>query len=264
MEKEPIGNRIKNIRKKLGMNQTDFGNLIDDAHKSVVSKWEKGQNLPNNERLKKIAEIGNITVNELLYGTVEERAELVLLNEIKEKNELYYIIIDYLKLSTDLGEFSNGIIFDNEGKPLEPNRAMEAIEEVAEEEAKIFINRHLNKIIERTKIDTKSKGTFNGVDNEIIKSAINYIHELSIIQSNSIEGYYRSLINALEDIFPTSMGFADFDSVYDIYIKEGYSKEEANEKALETFYKARMADVHVNAMTDLKNLWREYKNRLNS
>lgn len=66
-----VGYRISSIRKDLGLNQEDFGKRISDAHKSLVSKWEKGQSLPNNERLKKIAEIGGISVNELLYGDFE-------------------------------------------------------------------------------------------------------------------------------------------------------------------------------------------------
>ena len=66
-----VGRRINSIRKDMGINQEDFGKRIYDAHKSLVSKWEKGQSLPNNERLKKIAEIGGISVNELLHGDFE-------------------------------------------------------------------------------------------------------------------------------------------------------------------------------------------------
>ena len=62
-----VGKRIKNIRKSRGENQTEFGNLFSTS-KSNVSNWEKGRNLPNPERLKQIADIGNITVHQLLYG----------------------------------------------------------------------------------------------------------------------------------------------------------------------------------------------------
>ena len=58
-----VGYRINSIRKDLGLNQEDFGKRISDAHKSLVSKWEMGQSLPNNERLKAIADIGGISVN---------------------------------------------------------------------------------------------------------------------------------------------------------------------------------------------------------
>lgn len=46
-----------------------FGELIDDRVQSgTVSNWETGKNLPNNERLKIIASLGDISIDELLYG----------------------------------------------------------------------------------------------------------------------------------------------------------------------------------------------------
>lgn len=64
-----IGNKIKLIRKELGLNMEDFGKLFTPtASKGVISNWENNYNLPNNERLKRIAELGGIPVNELLKG----------------------------------------------------------------------------------------------------------------------------------------------------------------------------------------------------
>lgn len=72
MEVDPIevGMRIRQIRKNiLGVSMAEFGSRIDDKAKSgTVSNWETGKNLPNNERLKRIAELGNMSVDELLYG----------------------------------------------------------------------------------------------------------------------------------------------------------------------------------------------------
>ncbi|MDW8563860.1 helix-turn-helix transcriptional regulator [Staphylococcus shinii] len=68
-----LAKNIKKIRQSLGMSMEEFGKEFDvTAHKSLVSKWEKGLSKPNNERLKKIAELGNISIDELLYGTFEE------------------------------------------------------------------------------------------------------------------------------------------------------------------------------------------------
>lgn len=61
-----VGNRIKLIRKKRGETLEQFGNAIGGVLKSNVSKWERGQSLPNNERIKKIAELGDTKVHELL------------------------------------------------------------------------------------------------------------------------------------------------------------------------------------------------------
>ena len=52
--KEALGQRIKLIRIKNGMTLEEFGKQILNANKSVVSKWEKGITVPNNERLAKL------------------------------------------------------------------------------------------------------------------------------------------------------------------------------------------------------------------
>ena len=52
----------------------EFGNLFQ-AGKSNVQKWEIGSSLPTRERLDKIAKKGNMTVNELLYGSIDEFLE---------------------------------------------------------------------------------------------------------------------------------------------------------------------------------------------
>ncbi|WP_108723413.1 helix-turn-helix transcriptional regulator [Apilactobacillus quenuiae] len=65
------GNKIKNIRYRLGLSQQGFADLLnkkinDNFSKGTVNNWEKERNLPNNKRLKAIAEIGDTTIFELL------------------------------------------------------------------------------------------------------------------------------------------------------------------------------------------------------
>lgn len=70
INKEDVGKRIYMIRKSLGDTMKEFGNRIGNppASDSIVSRWEKGKSLPNNERLKKIAELGKTSVEYLLTG----------------------------------------------------------------------------------------------------------------------------------------------------------------------------------------------------
>lgn len=64
-----MGNRIKAIRKSLGKSQEEFGQLFDPpAPKSSVSYWENGGG-PNKRRLKKIAELGGVSVEYLINGS---------------------------------------------------------------------------------------------------------------------------------------------------------------------------------------------------
>ncbi|HFI0732856.1 TPA: helix-turn-helix domain-containing protein [Streptococcus suis] len=74
-----VGERIKQIRLSLGESMEKFGERFETS-KGTVNNWEKGRNLPNKENLKKISELGQMTVNELLYGNVNNLIESVLLN----------------------------------------------------------------------------------------------------------------------------------------------------------------------------------------
>jgi len=62
---ENVGERIKEIRLSNGWTLEEMGKKLDTSKVSVYN-WESGRNLPNKERLKAIAELGDITVYELL------------------------------------------------------------------------------------------------------------------------------------------------------------------------------------------------------
>ena len=56
-----------------GLNQSQFGELFKPvAARSIVSRWESGLSVPNAKRLRKIAELGGISVSELLNGSMDE------------------------------------------------------------------------------------------------------------------------------------------------------------------------------------------------
>lgn len=67
INKPRVGVRIKDIRMEKGMTTKEFGALFG-ASDSNVTSWEKGRTLPNEERLRKIADIAGMTVQKLLEG----------------------------------------------------------------------------------------------------------------------------------------------------------------------------------------------------
>lgn len=72
IDNQDVGNRIKQIRIN-GLNkrftQIEFGDLFTPpVQRTAIKNWENGLNLPNNERLKQIAEIGGVTTDYLLFG----------------------------------------------------------------------------------------------------------------------------------------------------------------------------------------------------
>lgn len=66
------GQRIKQIRKKHNYSMATFAKLVGNSSASTVNNWEKGNNLPNRERLEKIAILGNTTVNWIRYGSFSD------------------------------------------------------------------------------------------------------------------------------------------------------------------------------------------------
>ena len=93
--KVEVGKRIKSIRQQKGLTQESFGELFG-ASKGNVATWEKGISLPNASRLREIADLVSITVEELLYGEFVDNFQLVkLLNN--NPNELEIMIKSNIK-----------------------------------------------------------------------------------------------------------------------------------------------------------------------
>lgn len=121
MDNKAIGMRIKSIRLHLGLSTEKFAKQFHEhpPSKGTISKWENGHYLPNNERLKKIAELGNTTVEYLLYGSIDEYANKLLSdfkveleNDKTIKNAVIPFIIEELRMSlfpTFLGRSYNDV-----------------------------------------------------------------------------------------------------------------------------------------------------------
>lgn len=90
IDKIALGHRIKSIRLEKSMNLKEFGFYIDNTSDSIVSRWEKGKSVPNAKRLKLIANAGGISVNELLYGSMQEMIRRVY-KELKEGTFIFDI-----------------------------------------------------------------------------------------------------------------------------------------------------------------------------
>lgn len=70
------------------MTGEQFGKLVDNADKALISKWEKGLNIPNKKRCQIIASFAGITVDELLFGNQNDLYKYSteeLLEEIKRR-----------------------------------------------------------------------------------------------------------------------------------------------------------------------------------
>lgn len=71
---EKIGERIKEIRENMGLNQAQFADKLGLSGPSAISKYEKGQREPEVRLLVKISFLGNKSLNWLITGEEESKS----------------------------------------------------------------------------------------------------------------------------------------------------------------------------------------------
>lgn len=109
INKKAVGSRIKQIRLNKGYTLESFGKLFG-ASKGNVQQWENGISLPNKERLATISKIADITVNELLYSSIDEfldnNVELLIKNYTYPFPDTFKIfnLFFHVKLSIEVME----------------------------------------------------------------------------------------------------------------------------------------------------------------
>ncbi|KXB33135.1 DNA-binding helix-turn-helix protein [Aerococcus christensenii] len=169
VNKKDLGTRIKRIRVSKKQTLESFADSIKNitglkTGKSNVSKWERGENIPNDMTLQAIADLGGISVDELMYGNKEEFAESLIYAYIfsyveknKGKEECRYILEqpfkfaksvknDFMDLFTKEDWFSNKSGLDNFSYSQLKNNVLEFVND---ELAKSFIILNNKQLIEK-------------------------------------------------------------------------------------------------------------------
>ena len=69
-DKKKFGDRLRLLRKKQALSQEELAEKID-VHLNTISRWENGIDLPKTTKVKKLAEVLQISEEELLNGAPE-------------------------------------------------------------------------------------------------------------------------------------------------------------------------------------------------
>ena len=86
---------IKDTRLKLGLTLEEFGKLFNPpASQSLVSRWERGVNLPNAKRMKRIKELRM----EVLENALSEFTTDELINELNRRGFKFEMIAQLRKV----------------------------------------------------------------------------------------------------------------------------------------------------------------------
>ncbi|WP_274516991.1 helix-turn-helix domain-containing protein [Staphylococcus sp. OJ82] len=187
------------MRQSIGLTMEDFGKkFTPNAHKSLVSKWEKGQSQPSVERLKKIAEIGDVSVDYLISGNKITYNNFI--KKIKNNDE-------YLKeeLSEKLLNFIESLFQDYEEIKNEQSQIINLFL-AFQEELDISISElipRFTELIYDQELDFYIEGSYILYTEDIYKITtkiylIDYIYELLVqISLDYPSIYYRNLIEIL-------------------------------------------------------------------
>ena len=85
-----IGKNISKYRKSLNMTQLELAEKLNYSDKAI-SKWERGESVPDINVLIDIANFFNITLNELCYEQITYKSEIA--NETKKVRHMYIKIL---------------------------------------------------------------------------------------------------------------------------------------------------------------------------
>jgi len=89
-----LGERLYELRKKKGLSQEEVAEKLNVTRQSV-SKWETDESKPDFDKIVPICELYEISTNELLSGTKEEKEEqeVQVINKDNKKKRAIFITI---------------------------------------------------------------------------------------------------------------------------------------------------------------------------
>ena len=101
--------KLLELRKQKGWSQEELGNNLD-VSRQTISKWESGQSAPEMEKLVKISEIFEISLDELIVGIknevnnkVEENKTVDESKKSKKRIKIVFIVLLILAVLSFLG-----------------------------------------------------------------------------------------------------------------------------------------------------------------
>lgn len=186
-----LGEKIREIRLKLGKNMEEFGNLVEGANKGLVSRWENDKSIPGLQRLHIIAKLGDISFEELMSNDdinslLEKGSSLKTHLEISLFN-----IKDYIKIIGNLQNQLDETL--NKENSLSEEMMIESLE---------FDLQRIREIsgFLKNELDIHNKVMEDVVEiNDIIKSVISYETLNTISQTKSTSNI------SLESLFNTEV-----------------------------------------------------------
>lgn len=234
-----IGKQIKSIRQSKGLNQEEFGLQVENAHKTLVSKWEKGQNLPNSQRLKRIAEIGGITVNKLLYGSLEQFAYNVLLKELDSDTPLRKVVYQHISNIDTLND---------------SDKQAEAIAIVT----KNFKNLFMTLLMMNANFPNFEIEDIYSEPSIVIKRAISFFTKKEVKKYPEYNQGLKEVLKQTHNL-GGSFSIGSIEEIEQRLLRKGMNEVEAHKEALDRFYRTKAYKAIQDLEDKLDDLYKEYE-----
>lgn len=229
-----LGRNIAEIRKKRGYTQKSFGEILD-VNEKTISKWERGITAPDVTLLTSIADVLNVTVDELLRGEELDSKEKVIekknvFSVEKEKapevKEDSYSSDDELEKRHLGGEGISICVVDlytgNARRRILASISIIIAIVVTFISAFVFIKNHY----EWKKINIHGSGTYdvygyifkNDKEFQLVIDKIVYITDTHGVIENSVTGYIKiSLLSGQRVFYSKEYNLENEISVYDYF-----------------------------------------------
>lgn len=244
INKKELGKRIKSIRQGLGKNLEDFGKLMPTvANRSLVSAWENGRYVPSNERLKAIADIGDITVDELLHGNQKDRLFNLLCSAMEENSKVYSedLVKSVIKYLDTYDNLTDTIVSIND-----PEKSAD----YEDQSIRNFLRTNLNGFMKYN-----SNLDFNQ-PSQIVDLFIRYINTISREANKTYSGASAVIMNAVDTIDPYSYTTQSIDE----YVKDHDKMLMTKEQAVERYFVYQLYKNVIEVVTNLNDDYWTYKN----
>ena len=86
MNREKMAQFISSLRKEKNLMQQDVAELFN-VSPQAVSKWEKGDSIPDIEILEKLSNFYSVSIEEILNGERKEEVDNIVVTNKVNKNE---------------------------------------------------------------------------------------------------------------------------------------------------------------------------------
>lgn len=268
VNKYKVGQRIKFIRQSHNLTMNDFGKVID-APKSAVNNWEKGRNLPNKERINKIAKLGNTTTNFILYGSLRDFTFKLLSSYIWGKIDMYedvkQVIWEYTtKIQTNVKELlisiDMGLITNLDNSKVTNEQADETYKNIKMNAIYKTIKFSIDDLMELVNY----KGSYNiakilNISNDFFKSKLKYI-------DNTFKGKVSLLNDASTRVLDTTSSIhtsaKTFESAMSEISKDDFMYNWTFREKLDAYFSAKLLDLVIDFHDNVAKIDNEYNQTL--